>query len=122
MPVSVAIVQLVAQHFAILNINFSSSFFKQKSKFTLPCVNRSQQNGSAHGKGSGVGWSDDGIAMYNGLYDCVAKDRKNCGDQFNKELLKVHQARRRKKEKESERNLDNQTWQKQKAKDDLVIW
>ena len=104
------------------NINFSSSFFEQKSKFTLSRrVSRSQQNGSAHAKGSGVGWSDDGIAMYNGLYDCVAKDRKNCGDQFNKELLKVHQARRRKDEKESERNLDNQTWQKRKAKDDLAM-
>ena len=44
--------------------------------------------------------------------DCVAKDCKNCGDQFNKELLKVHRARRRKNKKESERNLDNQTWQK----------
>ena len=57
----------------------------------------------------------------NGLYDCMAKDRKNCGDQFNKELLKVHRARRRKKEKESERNSDNQTWQKRKAKDDLAM-
>ena len=108
--------------FAILNINFSSSFFEQKSKFTLSRrVSRSQQNESAHAKGSGVGWSDDGIAMHNGLYDCVAKDRKNCGDSFDKELLNVHQARRRKKEKESDCNLDNQTWQKRTAKDDLAM-
>ena len=59
--------------------------------------------------------------MYNGMYDCVAKDCKNCGDQFNKELLKVHRAQRRKKEKESECNLDNQTWQKRTAKDDLAM-
>ena len=105
-----------------MNINFSSSFFKQKSKFTISRrVSRSQQNGSAHAKGSGIGWSDDGIAMCNDLYDCAAKDRKNRGDQFNKELLKVHQARRREKEKEPERNLDNQTWQKRKAKDDLAM-
>ena len=51
----------------------------------------------------------------------MAKVRKNCGDPFNKELLNVHQARRRKKGKESERNLDNQTWQKRKAKDDLAM-
>jgi hypothetical protein len=104
-----------------MKINFSRLCSKQKPKFTLSRVSRSHQNGSTHGKGSGVGWSDDGIAMYNGLYDCVTKDRKNRGHQFNKELLKVHQARRRKKEKESERNLDNQTWQKRKAKDDLAI-
>ena len=59
--------------------------------------------------------------MHNGLYDCVAKDRKNCGDSFDKELLNVHQARRRKKVKESERNLDNQNWQKRTAKDDLAM-
>ena len=99
----------------------SPSCSKQKPKFTLSRVNRSQQNGSARAQGSGVGWSDDGIAMDNGLYDCMAKDRKNHGDPFNKELLKVHQTRRRKKEKESERNLDNQTWQKRKAKDDLAM-
>ena len=104
-----------------MNINLSPSCSKQKPKFTLSRVNRSQQNGSAHAKGSGVGWSDDGIAMYNNLYDCVAKDRKNRGHPFNIELLKVHQARRRKKEKESERNLDNQTWQKRKPKDDLAM-
>jgi hypothetical protein len=78
----------------MLNINLSSSCSKQKPKFTLSRVSRSQQNGSAHAKGSGVGWADDGNALYNDLFDCVAKNCKNCGDPFNKELLKVHQARR----------------------------
>ena len=112
---------LVFNCFAILNINFFPSCFKQKPKLTLSRVSRSQQNGSAHAKGSGIGWSDDGIAMYNGLYDCVAKDRKNRGHPFNREFLKVHQARRQKKEKESQRNLDNQTWQKRRTRDDLAM-
>ena len=58
-----------------------------------------------HSKGSGIGWSDEGIAMYNKLYDCVATDRSMRGDAFSKELLKRHQACCWKKEKDFDCNV-----------------
>ena len=57
--------------------------------------------------------------MYNKLYDCVATDRSMQGDALNKELLKVHQARHQKKEKDFDRNVDTLLPRKRKAKDDL---
>ena len=87
-------------------------------KYTLSHISRSHSQSIRHSKGSGIGWSDEGIAMYNKLYDCVATDRSMKGDAFNKELLKVHQARWRKKEKEFDHNVDTLLPHK-KAKDDL---
>ena len=44
--------------------------------------------------GGGSGWSDEGHKRYNLLYRLVQRDRRQSGASFNKELLKVFQARR----------------------------
>ena len=92
----------------------------QMPKYTLSRISCSRsQISMRHSKGSGIGWSDEGIAMYNKLYDCVATDRSMRGDAFNKELLKVHQARHQKKEKDFDRNVGTLLPRKRKARDDL---
>ena len=55
---------------------------------------------------SGIGWSDEGIAKYNEIYDLVENDRQLRGATFNQELLKVHQRRSQKNKKTTERNVD----------------
>ena len=57
----------------------------------------------------GIGWSDDGIDKYNKIYDLIEIDRQQLrGDTFDQELLKVHQKRRQKHKKMTERNGDNE--------------
>ncbi len=57
---------------------------------------------------NGIGWSDKGIAKYNKIYDRVESDCQLRGATFNQELLKVHQRRRQKNKKTTERNVDNE--------------
>jgi hypothetical protein len=57
---------------------------------------------------SGIGWLDEGIAKYNEIYDLMENDRKLRGVKFNQKLLKVHQRRRQKYKKTTERNVDNE--------------
>ena len=54
---------------------------------------------------SGIEWSDKGIAIYNEIYDLVESDRQLQGATFNQELLMVHQRRRQKNKKTTERNV-----------------
>jgi hypothetical protein len=68
---------------------------------------------------SGIGWSDEGIAKYNEIYDLVESDCRLRGATFNQELLKVHQQRRQKNKKTTERNVDNERAKKRKPRDDL---
>jgi hypothetical protein len=57
---------------------------------------------------SGIGWSDEGSAKYNEIYDLVESDCPLRGATFNQELLKVHQQRRQKNKKTTEQNVDNE--------------
>ena len=68
---------------------------------------------------SGIGWSDEGIAKYNDIYNLVESDRQLRGATFNQDLLKVHQRRRQKNKKTTERNVDNERAKKRKPRDDL---
>jgi hypothetical protein len=52
--------------------------------------NRKDANGAA-----GIGWTEDGINMFNELYDNVAEDRISRGATFNNEVLNVFLERRR---------------------------
>ena len=63
-------------------------------KYIFSRISRQQQ-----GNG-GIGWSDDGIAKYNDIYNLVESDRQLRGNTFNQELLKVHQRRRQKNKKQ----------------------
>ena len=80
-------------------------------KYTFSRISRQQQ-----GNG-GIGWSDDGIAKYNDIYDLVESDRQLRGNTFNQELLKVHQRRRQKNKKTTVQNMDNP--KKRRPCDDL---
>ena len=51
----------------------------------------------------GIGWSDEGIAKYNKIYDLVHSDCQLRGVTLNHELLKVHQRRRQKNKKTTDR-------------------
>jgi hypothetical protein len=68
---------------------------------------------------SGIGWSDEGIAKYNDIYDLVESDRQLRGATFNQELLKVHQRRRQKNKRTAENNGANERSKKRKPRDDL---
>lgn len=85
----------------------------QVPKYTFSRISRQQQ---ANG---GIGWSDDGIAKYNDIYDLVEGDRRLRGNAFNQELLKVHQRRRQKNKKGADRSIDNDRAKKRKPRDDL---
>lgn len=91
----------------------SSALLRQLPKYTLSRISRQKQ---ATG---GIGWSDDGIAKYNEIYDLVEVDRQLRGNAFNQELLKVHQKRRQKNKKPNERTVDNERSKKRKPRDDL---
>ena len=80
-------------------------------KYTFSRISCQQQ-----GNG-GIGWSDDGIAKYNDIYDLVESDRQLRGNTFNQELLKVHQRRRQKNKKTTVQNMDNP--KKRRPRDDL---
>ena len=80
-------------------------------KYTFSRISCQQQ-----GNG-GNGWSDDGIAKYNDIYDLVESDRQLRGNTFNQELLKVHQRRRQMNKKKTVQNMDNP--KKQRPCDDL---
>ena len=67
----------------------------------------------------GIGWSDDGIAKYNKIYDLVEVDRQLRGKAFNQELLKVHQKRRQKNKPPNKPTMDNERLKKRKPRDDL---
>ncbi len=86
---------------------------RQLPKYTLSRISRQQQ---AHG---GIGWSDDGIAKYNEIYDLVEVDRQLQGSAFNQELLKVHQKRRQKNRKPNEPIVDIERSKKRKPRDNL---
>ena len=86
---------------------------QQLPKYTHSRISRQQQ---ANG---GIGWSDDGIAKYNEIYDLVEVDRQLRGNAFNQELLKVHQKRRQKNRKPNEPIVDNERSKKRKPRDDL---
>jgi hypothetical protein len=86
---------------------------RQLPKYTHSRISRQQQ---ANG---GIGWSDDGIAKYNEIYDLVEVDRQLRGNAFNQELLKVHQKRRQKNRKLNAPIVDNERSKKRKPRDDL---
>lgn len=44
---------------------------------------------------AGIGWTEEGFAKFNELYDRVVEDRKNRGAAFNQELLNVITERQR---------------------------
>ena len=85
----------------------------QIPKYTFSRISRQQQ------ANSGIGWSDEGIAKYNEIYDLVEVDRLLRGDTFNQELLKVHQKRRQRNKKGTGQNVDNERSKKRKPRDDL---
>ena len=86
----------------------------QIPKYTFSHISRQKQ------ANSGIGWSDEGIAKYNKIYVLVESDRQLRGATFNQELLKVHQRRRQKNKKTTERNvLDNERSKKRKPCDNL---
>jgi hypothetical protein len=85
----------------------------QIPKHTFSRISRQKQ---ANG---GIGWSDEGIAKYNGIYNLVESDCQLRGATLNQELLKVHQRRRQKNKRSTEKNVDNERAKKQKPCDDL---
>ena len=85
----------------------------QIPKYTFSRISRQQQ------ANSGIGWSDEGIAKYNDVYDLVETDRQLRGATFNQELLKVHQRRRPKNKRTIEKSVDNERAKKQKPRDYL---
>ena len=85
----------------------------QIPKYTFSRIGRQKQ------ANIGIGWSDEGIAKYNDIYDLVESDRQLRGATFNQELLKVHQQRRQKNKKATERNVGNKRAKKPKPCDDL---
>ena len=91
----------------------SSDCLRQLPKYTHSRISRQQQ---ANG---GIGWSDDGIAKYNELYDLVEVDRQLRGNAFNQELLKVHQKRRQKNKSSHAPIVNNERAKKRKPRDDL---
>ena len=64
--------------------------FGQVPKYTYSRISRQQSVASG-----GSGWSNEGIQKYNTLHHLVSNDRGLHGEAFNKELLKVHRARRK---------------------------
>ena len=64
------------------NLNKLLTFVKQKPKYTWSRNQRHDSNGVA-----GIGWTEEGFAKFNELYDRVVEDRKNRGAAFNQELL-----------------------------------
>ena len=93
--------------------NISSQLVLQIPKYRFARISRQKQ------ANSGIGWSDEGIAKYNEIYNLVEVDWKLYGDTFNQELLKVHQRRRQRNKKGTERNIDNQRSKMRKPRDDL---
>ncbi len=85
----------------------------QIPKYTFSQISRQPQ---ANG---GIGWSDEGIAKYNEIYDLVEVDRQLRGDTFNQELLKVHQRRCQQNKKGTGQTLDNERSKKRKPCNDL---
>ncbi len=71
----------------------------QIPKYTFSRIGRQKQ------ANIGIGWSDEGIAKYNDIYDLVESDRQLRGATFNQELLKVHQRRRQKKREQQNGTL-----------------
>jgi hypothetical protein len=71
----------------------------QIPKYTFSRISRQKQ------ANSGIGWSDEGIAKYNDIYDLVESDRQLRGATFNQELLKVHQRRRQKNKGTAEKTV-----------------
>jgi hypothetical protein len=66
----------------------------QAPKYTFSRIGLKQQTNG------GIGWSDEGIARYNEIYDRVLKaDHLLQGNTFNKESLKVYRQRHQKKRK-----------------------
>ena len=57
----------------------------------------------------GIGWLDNGIAMFNAIYNFVEADCLLRGNTFNKELLKVHQLCRQKNKKGPDRSTEGES-------------
>jgi hypothetical protein len=91
----------------------SSYFLRQLPKYTFSRISPQQQ---ANG---GIGWSDDGIAKYNEIYDLVEVDCQLQGNAFNQELLKVHQKRHQKNKPPNIPTMDNERFKKRKPRDNL---
>ena len=85
----------------------------QIPKYTFSHISRQKQ------ANSGIGWSDEGIAKYNTIYDLVESDCQLQGTTFNQELLKVHQRRHQKNKKTTEWNVVNERAKKRKPRDNL---
>ncbi len=96
-----------------LQTHISSQSVLQIPKYTFSRISRPQQ------ANSGIGWSDEGIAKYNKIYDLVEVDRQWRGDTFNQELLKVHQRRRQRNKIGTGQTADNERSKKRKPRDDL---
>ncbi len=96
-----------------LTLTNLSYVLRQLPKYTFSRISCLQQ---ANG---GIGWSDDGIAKYNEIYDLVEVDRQLRGNAFNQELLKVHQKRRQKNKPPNEPTMDKERLKKRKPRDDL---
>ena len=74
-----------------LAVNCLFVCFCQVPKYTYSRISRQQSVASG-----GFGWSNKGIQKYNAMHQhLVSNDRDLHGEAFNKELLKVHQARRK---------------------------
>jgi hypothetical protein len=85
----------------------------QIPKYTFSRISRQKQ------ANSGIGWSDEGIAKYNNIYNLVESDHQLRGATFNQELLKVHQRRRQNNKRATEKNVDNERTKKRKPRYDL---
>ena len=84
----------------------------QIPNYTFSQISRQKQ------ANSGIGWSDEGNAKFNEIYDLAESDRQLRGATFNQELLKV-QRRRQKNKITTERNVDNERAKKRKPRDNL---
>ena len=82
--------------------------FCQVPKYTYSRISRQQSVASG-----GSGWSNEGIQKYNTLHHLVSNDRGLHGEAFNKELLKVHRARR--KRSNAVKQVDRYQYQSEKS-------
>ena len=81
-------VEIVARHV--------TNTFWQEPKYTASSKSkRLKQSGDVAKGKSGIGWSEEGMKLYNELYDLVVADRNERGPVFNNELLNVFVERRR---------------------------
>ena len=98
-------------HTAITNPTLAMNclfVFGQVPKYTYSRISRQQSVASG-----GSGWSNEGIQKYNAMHHLVSNDRGLHGEAFNKELLKVHQARR--KRSNAVKQVDRYQYQSEKS-------